>query len=42
MSLNKIIYAYSIGTDALYNKEEKYIHKRLLKLYSLRRKIKES
>ena len=41
MSLNKIIYAYSIGTDALYNKEEKYIHKRLLKLYSLRRKIKE-
>lgn len=41
MSLNKIIYAYSIGTDALYNKEEKYIHKRLLKLYSLRRKLKE-
>lgn len=41
MSLNKIIYAYSIGTDALYNKEEKYIHKRLLKLYFLRRKIKE-
>lgn len=41
MSLNKIVYVYSIGTDALYNKEEKYIHKRLLKLYSLRRKIKE-
>lgn len=41
MALNKIVYAYSIGTDAFYNEEEKYIHKRLLKLYLLKRKIKD-
>lgn len=42
MALNRRIFAYAIGTDAFYSENENYIHNRLLKLYSLRKKIKES
>lgn len=42
MALNKQCYLYSIGTDAFYEKKEKEIHKRLLKLYSLRKTLKNS
>lgn len=42
MALNRQIFAYAIGTDAFYSENENYIHNRLLKLYSLRKKIKES
>lgn len=38
MSLTKQIHLYSISTDAFYEPQEQYIHKRLLKLYKLRNK----
>lgn len=38
MGLNKQIHAFSVCTDAFYNKDEEYRHKRLLKLYKLRQK----
>ena len=38
MSLKNFIYLYSIATDAFYESQEQYIHKRLLKLYKLRNK----
>ena len=37
MSLTKQIHLYSIATDAFYEPEEQNIHKRLLKLYKLRK-----
>ena len=39
MSLTRQIHAFSIATDAFYEPEEQYIHKRLLKLYKLRKNI---
>lgn len=39
MSLTKQIFLYSVATDAFYNEQEQYIHKRLLSLYGLRKKI---
>lgn len=41
MSLNKQIYLYSIATDAFYDEEEQAIHKRMLKLYSIRKRLKD-
>ena len=38
MGLNKQIHAFSVCTDAFYNEDEEYRHKRLLKLYKLRQK----
>lgn len=38
MALDKILYLYSVATDAFYTQEEQYIHKRLLKLYEARQK----
>lgn len=40
MSLNKQIYLYSIDTSAFYDEEEDYYHKKLLKLYKLRKNTK--
>lgn len=37
MSLTKQIHLYSVATDAFYEPKEQYIHKRLLKLYKLRK-----
>lgn len=42
MSLTKQIYLYSIATDAFYDKEEQELHKKLLKLYSLRKTLKDN
>ena len=39
MGLNKLVHLYSIDTSATYFPDEQEIHKRLLKLYSLRKKI---
>lgn len=36
MGLNKLVYLYSVATDAFYNEQEQYRHKRLLKLYKAR------
>ena len=38
MALNKLVYLYSVATDAFYTEEEQYRHKRLLKLYKARQK----
>ena len=38
MSLTKQIHLFSIDTSAFYEPEEQYIHKRLLKLYKLKKK----
>ena len=40
MALNKQIYLYSVATDSFYDAEEEKIHKELLKLYKLRKDIK--
>lgn len=40
MSLTKQIHLYSIATDSLYDEKEQFIHKRLLKLYKLRKDTK--
>ena len=37
MSLTKQIHLYSVATDAFYEPKEQYIHRRLLKLYKLRK-----
>ena len=36
MGLNKLVYLYSVATDAFYTEQEQYHHKRLLKLYKAR------
>ena len=41
MALDKQIHIYGIGTDAFYEGEEQYVHKRLLKLYKLKKNLKE-
>lgn len=41
MSLNKQIYLYSIDTSAFYEQKEQEIHKRLLKLYTLKKNLKD-
>lgn len=38
MALDKILYLYSVATDAFYTQEEQYMHRRLLKLYKARQK----
>lgn len=38
MALNKQIHLYSVTTDAFYTEDERYRHKRLLKLYKARQK----
>ena len=38
MALNKQIHLYSVATDAFYTEDERYRHKRLLKLYKARQK----
>ena len=40
MALNRIIFAYSVGTDSFYETKEQYYHKRLLKLYKARNEYK--
>ena len=42
MSLNRQCFLYSVCTDAFYESEEQEIHKRLLKLYSLRKLLKDT
>lgn len=42
MGLDKQIFCYAVGTDAFYFLEEKEVHCRLLKLYSARKRLKES
>ena len=42
MSLNKQCFLYSVATDAFYEEEERKLHKKLLKLYGLRKNIKDS
>lgn len=42
MGLDKQIFCYAVGTDAFYFPEEKEVHCRLLKLYSARKRLKES
>ena len=39
MSLTKLVHLYSVDTSSFYFPDEEEIHKRLLKLYSLRKKI---
>ena len=41
MALNKQVFLYSIDTSAFYNEEENIIHQDLLKLYKLRKEIKD-
>ena len=41
MALDKQIHLYGIGTDAFYEGEEKYIHRRLLKLYKLKKNLED-
>lgn len=38
MALNKLVYLYSVATDAFYTEEEQYRHERLLKLYKARQR----
>lgn len=42
MSLNRQVYLYSIATDSFYDKKESRIHRKLLRLYKLRKKIKKT
>lgn len=42
MALNKQIYLYSVATDSFYEEEENTIHKELLKLYTLRKNLKDN
>ena len=42
MSLNRQCFLYSVCTDAFYEEEETRIHKRLLKLYGVRKSLKNS
>ena len=41
MALDKQIHLYGIGTDAFYEGEERYVHRRLLKLYKLKKNLDE-
>ena len=41
MALNKQIYLYSVATDAFYTEEENKIHTELLKLYKIRKNLKD-
>lgn len=41
MALNKQIYLYSVATDSFYEQEEENIHKELLKLYKIRKNLKD-
>ena len=41
MALNKQIYLYSVATDSFYDEEENKIHKELLKLYKIRKDLKD-
>lgn len=41
MALNKQIYLYSVATDSFYDEEENNIHKELLKLYKIRKNLKD-
>ena len=41
MALDKQIYCYGVDTSYFYDEEEKYWHLRLLRLYSLRAKLKQ-
>lgn len=41
MALNKQVYLYSVATDSFYDEEENKIHKELLKLYTLRKNLKD-
>ena len=40
MSLSSQVFAFSVGTDAFYELQEQYYHKRLLKLYKIRNNYK--
>lgn len=40
MSLSSQVFAFSVGTDAFYEPQEQYYHKRLLKLYKVRNNYK--
>ena len=40
MGLNKQVHLYSVDTSSFYNDEENYIHQRMIKMYSLRNKVK--
>lgn len=40
MSLSRQVFAFSVGTDAFYEPQEQYYHKRLLKLYKARSEYK--
>ena len=42
MSLNKQCFLYSVATDAFYEEEERKLHKKLLRLYGLRKSLKDS
>lgn len=42
MSLNKQCFLYSVATDAFYEEDERKLHKKLLKLYGLRKSLKDS
>lgn len=42
MALNKQIYLYSVATDSFYEEKENTIHKELLKLYTLRKNLKDN
>ena len=42
MGLDKQVFCYAVGTDAFYFPEEKEVHSRLLRLYSARKRLKES
>lgn len=40
MGLNRQVHLYSVDTSSFYNDEENYIHQRMIKMYSLRNKVK--
>lgn len=42
MGLDKQVFCYAVGTDVFYFPEEKEVHSRLLRLYSARKRLKES
>ena len=41
MALNKQVYLYSVATDSFYDEEENKIHKELLRLYKIRKNLKD-
>ena len=42
MPLNKQVFIYSIDTSSFYEEEEQAIHERMLKLYTIRKKLKDN